>query len=322
MDTPHSKGTSIYTHKCTDSQASLVLERILRKQKLLINDLEKPCSKEAFQNVANEMGPFDQTAMALIKETKREEIKANYPNDEKMRKIRLLEVWKRSQGFDATYLALVEAFLKIDDRQAAECIVAFVKQLKYASLPDQGTVYPGAGETEENLFLTYEEVTQKYASCVTKITRSFVQRGLNAAEARIFLISKAFYLAEEIRSDDNLEAVLFILMRHCSWFNHNLLESFLTEFGDEDEKKAIKDYKNHTLMPYLTRSILKIPSMSFGSEASSDDNTMLANYKVHDQLSGNDVKKNKGHICQLLSIILTRIKRLYNWKHSAHLCHS
>ena len=86
------------------------------------------------------MESFDETAVALgISEPKRKEIKANYPSDAMMRKIRLLEVWKRSQGSDATYLALVEAFLKMDDRQTTECIVTFVKQQIHASPPDQGT---------------------------------------------------------------------------------------------------------------------------------------------------------------------------------------
>ena len=85
------------------------------------------------------MESFAQTAVALgISEVKRKEIRDNYPNDAKMRKIRLLEVWKKSQGSDATYLALVKAFLKMNDRQTAEYIVAAVKQQMHPSPPDQG----------------------------------------------------------------------------------------------------------------------------------------------------------------------------------------
>ena len=93
-----------------------------------------------FHNVAEEMVSFDQTAVALgIPAPRRQEIKANYPNDEKMRKIGLLEVWKRARGDDATYLALVEAFLKMNDRQTAGYIVTFVKQQINPPPPDQGT---------------------------------------------------------------------------------------------------------------------------------------------------------------------------------------
>ena len=90
------------------------------------------------------MESFDKTAVALgVLPTRRQEIKDDYPNDARMRKVRLLEVWKRSVGDDATYLVLVEAFLKMNDRQTAGYIVTFVKQQINPSPPDQGTEIPG-----------------------------------------------------------------------------------------------------------------------------------------------------------------------------------
>ena len=102
------------------------------------------CDKEIFQNIAEEIESFEQAATALgISTTTRQEIKDNYPNDSKMRKVRLLEVWKRSQGSDATYLALVEALLKMKDRQTAEYIVTFIKQQTHASQGTKEIVSPG-----------------------------------------------------------------------------------------------------------------------------------------------------------------------------------
>ena len=112
----------------------------MEKWKLDIKSLCTVRDDAIFHNVADKMESFDKTAVALgVPTPRRQEIKDNYPNDAGMRKIRLLEVWKRSQGSDATYLALVEAFLKMNDRETAEYIVEFVKQQTHPASPDQGT---------------------------------------------------------------------------------------------------------------------------------------------------------------------------------------
>ena len=116
-----------------------MLNRILKKEKLDIENLCTACDVKIFNHLVKEFQSFERLAVALgLSETEREGIKNENQNDS-MRKIRVLEVWKRTKGFDATYLILVEAFLTITDRQAAEYIVAFVKQQTHASPPDQGT---------------------------------------------------------------------------------------------------------------------------------------------------------------------------------------
>ena len=108
----------------------LALHRILEREGLNYHSLTEVCNEEIFHDVAQKMESFEQTAVTLgIRPERRQEIRDNHPADARMRKVRLLEVWKRSKGFDATYLALVEAFLKKDDRVTAECIIMLVKQL-------------------------------------------------------------------------------------------------------------------------------------------------------------------------------------------------
>ena len=107
----------------------LVLNEILEKKKLDCEKLSAVCDEDIFYTIAEQIESFERLASSKklgISAPRRQEIKDNNP-DAMMRKVRLLEVWKRSQGSDATYLVLIEALLEVRDRETAEYIVTHVK---------------------------------------------------------------------------------------------------------------------------------------------------------------------------------------------------
>ena len=113
----------------------------MEKQKLDREKLSAVCDEDIIYTIAEKIESFERTSKALgFSGPKRQEIKDNY-SDAMMRKVRLLEVWKRSQGSDATYLALVEALLKVDERETAEYIVTHVKQLTHVPPPGNSILH-------------------------------------------------------------------------------------------------------------------------------------------------------------------------------------
>lgn len=102
----------------------------MQKQQLDVRSLKAVCSENIFHNIVEEMDSFETTVKILsISSRKKTEIEDGFLTANS-RKIELLKAWKRFHGFDATYLELVEAFLRAEDRLTADCIVASVKQLR------------------------------------------------------------------------------------------------------------------------------------------------------------------------------------------------
>ena len=59
-----------------------------------------------------------------------DDIARDHDGGETSRKIATLQLWKKTNGYEATYLALMQAFLSMKDRQTAENIVRHAKESK------------------------------------------------------------------------------------------------------------------------------------------------------------------------------------------------
>ena len=49
-------------------------------------------------------------------------------NGYELQKLKILEKWRKSKGTKATYFALAKAFLEIEEKDVAECILDYVKR--------------------------------------------------------------------------------------------------------------------------------------------------------------------------------------------------
>ena len=237
-------------------------------------------------------------------------IQRDAKDDPNQGKIKCLQQWKERKGCEATYLSLAQAFLAIDDRHCAECIVIHAKHLSLSRLPNQGSVLldktipwwdtmtdKEKKDQEEKLVLEINDVRDSYSSCLTEIALSFQQRDVSIDTVQMLLLSKL--PAAKSRSDapPNSDALLYkiemaptlakifvALARHTSWFNYHLLEFIVNKLGNENEKAMWSEYKDTVLKPYLMRSLFRVPSKSFSSAAIADGPAVCLCLKLVDDV--------------------------------------
>ena len=80
-----------------------------------------------FQTLPPQMSNIHDTAPCFgFTEQEIEEIQIDKPT-ERSRKLSLLLKWRSRKGSDATYLAIVDVFLRMKDRNLAEIVLRYVK---------------------------------------------------------------------------------------------------------------------------------------------------------------------------------------------------
>ena len=194
------------------------------------------------------MGSYELLAPHLdIPESLVDAIQRDTIDDPNQGKLRLLQLWKERRGCGATFLSLAQAFLVIDDRHCAECIVSHAKHLSLSRIPNRGDVFPDQTipswedmpkeekeALKEQLLVEVEEVKDKYASCLTDIATSFRKRCIDIDDIKMLLLSKlkaTDTLSYEIEAAPTIRRVFVTLAKHTSWFNHQLLEFTLQKLG-------------------------------------------------------------------------------------------
>lgn len=249
-------------------------------------------------------------------------------------KLKLLQLWKKQRGHEATYLALVQAFLAANDRHCAECIISHAKHLRVSQLSGQGSIFPDKTipswddmTTEEKKALEEELVEEnqivkdKYASCFTKIAISFRTRSVEIDDIKALLLCKlppakptstedGASLSSLIIAATTLSGLFVILANYCTWFNHHIFESLIDELGNEKEKVMWSEYKETVLKPYLKRSLFHVPCKSF-STASANAPALQVCLKLVDDvdLSGNEALFIKKKLAKLLEVPLLELSK-------------
>lgn len=93
--------------------------------------LEIPCGDDLFMVLVQEMESYERLAPYLrITVGQVYSIQRNTPHDYSLGKLCFLQLWREEKGGEATYYALVRAFLGMHDRQTAECIIRHAKNTK------------------------------------------------------------------------------------------------------------------------------------------------------------------------------------------------
>ena len=99
------------------------LDRLLSRFNLSQESLEKQCSDGLFLSLSEKIISFDCTAPYFdLTEVEIEEIRLDCQG-ERLRKMKMLWQWKRKKGSDATNLAIVRIFLRIEDKSLAELVL-------------------------------------------------------------------------------------------------------------------------------------------------------------------------------------------------------
>ena len=253
----------------------LELSLLLKKYDIDIENIEKECpdDDDFFIKISMKIDDFIEVGRNLkVSERKMETIMQKPDDSEK--KVAVLWAWKRKFGSDATYLALIKAFLDIEDRIMAECIMKYAKDVFIApqsrkisqmapekSFRNWATMSESEQESVRNdLIKENSHVRETYASLIVKLNDSFINRNVNPRKVQLFVEnygipegSKFSSSAFEFNKDDNMDDVFLILSRHSSWFNHQLFTVTVNNMGDQSEKNMLKQYQEAILIPYLKR---------------------------------------------------------------------
>ena len=218
-------------------------------------------------------------------------------NTEKGRVISMLSRWKRRNGNNATYLALVSNFYQSGHCKVAESIIINLHK-KYSkpmvsSVAVQSTQVAEFTPEKSKQYLTWHElpetkqeqirndlmeendrVSDEFYDTLATVKQSFKDRKVDYLQIDLFLRKgRCFPMAKKMdrRHIDSLldkynqgeiNGVFYVIGRVCSWFNYHLLDAVVSKFGSDDEKECMSDYVNKILWPYLQRSLYEIPPES------------------------------------------------------------
>ena len=209
----------------------------------------------------------------------------------------MLFTWKDKNGSKATYLAIVNIFLEMKNRDLAEHVLQYVKppdgpncnvddsfdhcdvesttstqscetRITYKNWDDM--TEDDKKRTQIALYRKNGRIRQKYDALRTNILESLKKNEVNFNDLKRFVYS-SHTLPGEIANnlpamlvDVTNIAVIFttLFTRNLSWLNIKLLTAVVNEFGNFNDKRKLTTYKMVDLIPYLHRSIFEIPSVS------------------------------------------------------------
>ena len=288
------------------------LHGLLTRFKLSPARLEKQCSDNLFLILKKKIPSFEDAAPHFdFTQPEIAELRGDF-DTERRRKLEMLWSWRRRKGSDATYLAIVRIFLRMNDKQLAEVVLGF-EDLKVPSIdsrlnPATVTKYPN---WDSELEQENQKIRKKYCSLTDDFLNSLEKRNVEVGNLKLFC--KIIYrvsqdkstpsLPSKFESADTLDDVLITMhvFGSSSWFNIQVFKDIVEQFGSDDDKKKMKAYEENELAPYLERSIFEIPSKSFGSY---DATTGLLSLGLPDAVipTGQDVVAIRHNLSQLSGI--------------------
>ena len=285
--------------------------------------LEEKCKDNLFVALSTRITHFDKIALHLeLTQADIEQIRRD-KDHEQARILAVLWKWRARCGNDATYSALLTAFMEMGDREVAE----FIEEHVTKSSGPPSTNVPFTPEKTKEKFLNWEKLTdyereriknelqeennlvrEKFACLFIDILNSFEQQQVHYMKLKIFLqlslrINSHKVIFTDLETAESLMHVFSFLSNHCSWYNFEVLESVVKKFGSIDDEKLLSVYIEDILKPYLERSIFEIPPDSLGT--SCDPATLQqVCLKLPDDLipSGCDVKLTQTKLAKRMGI--------------------
>ena len=245
---------------------------------------------------------FTAVAPFFITKADIEDIEKTFPlsNDDKIQA--MLWKWRERDSQCATYLSLIHIFREIKMDNLAE----FVQENIHVEDILLEVDFPfKKNETELYQLECYnKKIRNKFQSMERQILKSLLKRKVQPTELKIFL--KNFVgRCKEIHDAEDLDKIFLALCYHQSWFNFEIYEDMIEEFGGEEEKETLENYK-HELKIYLKKSLIEIPNPI--QLLHDSRNQTLFVLKIPDDkegqpsLSGGDVQKIKRDLALQLNI--------------------
>ena len=234
---------------------------------------------------------------------------------ERQRRLQMLWKWMAKNGSDATYLAIVKVFLKMQNKQLAECVLGFCREKGVPSIdsrvnPSKVKKYGNwermsnfeQEKITNNLHVENRKIRMKYSFLVDNFLSSLQKRNIEISRLKLFLASYGIPQATLLNATTLADVLLIVQMSYSSWFNIELFERIVEKFGSDDDIEKMRVYKKSDLVPYLEKSIFEMPSKSFGACYETTDCITLGLRLPDDFPTGEDVIIIKHNLCQLLGI--------------------
>jgi len=297
---------------------------LLQKYNFSQANIRKPCDHNLFLTLLPKISSFKETAPYFgFTQPEIEEISIDKPT-EKLRKLYMFWKWKSRNGSDATYLAIVNNFLSMSNKNLAEFVLQHIERcFQYKSQQVDTYVYPersygnwdekSVGEKEQiknRLFKENRDILFKFSSLTLNIVDSFEKSNVKVMRLKMFLYTFGNIprptkeaLFSQFESATDLDDVFLIICRdYISWINIELLKAIVKKFGSKEDEMEMKEYEDE-LVSYLQRSIFEIPSKTF---APGHENAGLKSLFIllpdHVLPTGNDIIKIARNLSQLLDI--------------------
>ena len=293
------------------------LTSLLTQFNLTQDNLKKQCSDSLLLILTQEIPSFEVAAPYFgCTQSVIEEICQDH-DKERSRKLHMLWNWRRRNGSDATYLAIITIFLQMENRLFAELVLK-TQSCEITSIAIDSHVNPrrvsryGNWEAlndvekehiKKTLISENEIVRAKFAFLSDEILCSFEKRAIPVDRLKLFIVSYGVSLSK-LEDASTLAAVMLILHGYyISWFNTTLFKRCVVRFGSDDDQEEMTAYETQHLAPYLKRSIFEIPSKSFVSSPENTDLMSLYLLIPDDiALTGQDVEKMRYNLCKMLDI--------------------
>ena len=293
------------------------LDHLLTIFKQSKENLDKPCCDNLFETLKTEIPSFEVAAPYFgFKEPEIVELRSDF-SYERQRRLQMLWKWKAKNGSDATYLAIVQVFLKMGNKQLAECVLGFCCREKEVPSIDSH-VNPSKVKKYQNwesmsnferekitnkLHVENQEIRIKYSFLVDNFLTSLQKREIEVNRLKLFLTSYSGVPQVTLLNATTLAEVLLIIQTsYSSWFNIQLFEHIVEQFGSDDDKENMRAYEESYLVPYLQRSIFEMPSKSFGGNETTDRISLGLRLPNEVIPTGQDVAIIKHKLSQHLGI--------------------
>ena len=298
------------------------LDTLLTRFNLSKDNLKKPCCDNLFMALMTEIPSFEDAAPHFgFKQPEIVELRTD-GNEERERRLKMLWKWKEKNGSDATYLAIVNIFIEMKNKQLAEVVLTFicekkipliieshVNPLKVRKYASWNSMSKSEKEKITNtLPVENQKIRNKYSLLVDGILASFEKRKIEVNRLKLSIITSLGVIADVLKykyeKASTLAGVLLILHDSgTSWFNIELLKSIVEKLGSDEDKTNITSYEQKDLVPYLQRSIFEIPSNSFGPGSGTADQISLGLRLPNEVIpTGNHVAVICHNLSQLLGI--------------------
>ena len=108
-----------------------------------------------------------------------------------------------------------------------------------------------------------DNVCEAFNNLVTEIFKSFRDHSVDLESLKVYtntfcstMLPKANL--ESLRACKTMAEVFCFIGEHSLWLCPTLLEAIVKKFGNESDQEKLREYQDHSLEPYLRKSILDI----------------------------------------------------------------